>query len=188
MATILLHLKGPMQSWSLDQAGDHNTEAQPTKTGIIGLIRTACGLPRKTHSPELYDLRMGVHTIQAGRRQWDFQTIQNAISANGKSWGTVIKRHEYLADAEFLVGLSGDETTLLKIKAALLNPVWLLGLGKRAYPASQPIFQALIEESIEDALPKPSEIEHPDGNIFRCDQPSMYGPIVRTTKRITEGT
>lgn len=47
MATLLLQLVAPMQSWgSRSRFDDRDTEREPTKSGVLGLVASALGRPR----------------------------------------------------------------------------------------------------------------------------------------------
>ena len=47
MATLLLRLAAPMQSWGIDSKFDtRKTNREPTKSGVIGLLAAALGLRR----------------------------------------------------------------------------------------------------------------------------------------------
>lgn len=48
MSTLLLRLAGPMQSWGTDSKFDvRRTQREPSKSGVIGLIAAALGIPRQ---------------------------------------------------------------------------------------------------------------------------------------------
>jgi CRISPR system Cascade subunit CasD len=70
---------------------------------------------------------------------------------------TVLSTRHYLADARFLVGLEGEDLTLLQtLENALKNPVWTLSLGRKSYPLTMPPYfpDGSIREGLmlEDAL------------------------------------
>jgi len=47
MATLLIPLVGPMQSWGTRSRFDHrDTEREPSKSGVIGLVCAAIGRDR----------------------------------------------------------------------------------------------------------------------------------------------
>ena len=47
MSVLLLRLAAPMQSWGLSSRfTERDTAAEPTKSGVIGLICSALGVPR----------------------------------------------------------------------------------------------------------------------------------------------
>lgn len=156
--TLLLRLAGPMQSWGhRSRFDDRDTGLEPTRSGVIGLICSAMGLPRDTVLSRFERLRMGARMDRPGRVQVDYHTAQNVIKANGGGRDTVVSFRHYLADACFLVGLETDDLSLLtSIAAALADPVWPLYLGRKSFPLTLPplLPGGSIREStsLEDAL------------------------------------
>lgn len=157
MPTLLLRLVGPMQSWGTTSRFDQrDTGKEPSKSGVIGLIAAAMGIDRDnwTDLETLTHLTMGVRHDRPGVPKRDYQTAGCAtsdtiIKADGKpSKDGVVSQRYYLADAAFLVGLQGDDRALLhKVHAALCDPVWSLGLGRKSYAPSEPIW---LENGVQD--------------------------------------
>jgi len=155
MSLLLLRLSGPMQSWgSRSRFSDRDTEREPTKSGVVGMLCAALGKPRE-ESPNdgfptlhaLSSLRMGVRIDSEGWMCRDFQTAgggkwrggkYGVAKASGGTKGTEISCRAYLADAAFLVGLEGDLGLLGRLDAALAAPVWALSLGRKSYPPAEP--------------------------------------------------
>ena len=134
MAALLLQLIAPMQSWgSRSRFDDRDTEREPTKSGVLGLVASALGRPRSADVSDLAALLFGVRVDRAGQLRTDYHTAQEGN-------GTAVTRRHYLADAAFLVGLDGEPELLLQIDAALRNPVWPPFLGRKSFPPSQPMF------------------------------------------------
>jgi CRISPR system Cascade subunit CasD len=142
MATLLLCCAGPMQSWGTKSRFEkRDTEREPSKSGIIGLICAALGRDRKKPLDDLASLRMGLRVDSPGRVEVDFHTAIDVIKAKGKDTGTQLSERAYLADALFLVGLEGDDPRFLTmIHNQLKNPVWPLFLGRKSFPPSPPIY------------------------------------------------
>ena len=68
MATLLLRLAAPLQSWGMDSKFEtRKTNREPTKSGIIGLLSAALGLRRdETEKIEkLNQLRFAVRVDRA---------------------------------------------------------------------------------------------------------------------------
>jgi len=143
-----------MQSWGTDSKFTiRETNREPSKSGVIGLCCAALGRSREENVSDLAELRMGVRINQEGLLSTDFQTAENVIKANGKSSGTVISTRYYLADAEFLVGLEGDNINLLKqIYQSLDKPKWQVYLGRKSYLPSEPVF-------LKDGLKEQQDLE-----------------------------
>lgn len=158
MATLMIRLQGPMQAWGTRSRFDtRDTEMEPSKSGVLGLICAAMGIDRANWQDlePLTALRMGVREDQAGILSMDYQTAQQ-MDEKGKDYGTSISRRYYLANALFVVGLEGDRGLLERIQQALKNPRWLLCLGRKAFPPSEPVYfsdqEAIWDLPLEEAL------------------------------------
>ena len=159
MATLLLRLVGPMQSWGTTSRFDErDTGKEPSKSGVLGLVAAALGIDRENwHDLEpLCRLRMGVRHDRPGVPRRDYQTAQRIISADGsKIHDSAETFRHYLADAAFLVGLCGEDRALLeRIHAALADPVWPLALGRKSYVPSEPVWMpnAVVNAGLREAL------------------------------------
>lgn len=125
MSTLLIRLAGPMQSWGLKSAFElRNTQLDPTKSGVIGLLCASLGRERNEPLNDFTALRMGVRIDKPGDLAFDYQTALNVARANGNPPGTQLSQRAYLADAAFWVGFEGDAVLFNKLHHALLNPVW----------------------------------------------------------------
>jgi len=153
MAILLLRLCAPMQSWGTQSRfTNRDTELEPSKSGVIGLICAARGIPRDDLSSleELAKLKMGVRVDREGAVKRDFHTTggwhlkkdsaYGVPTANGKGRGTVTSDRFYLSDACFLVALHGEATLLERIHHALNRPVWQLYLGRRSFVPGLPVW------------------------------------------------
>lgn len=159
MATLLLRLVGPMQSWGTTSRFDQrDTGKEPSKSGVVGLLAAALGIDREnwTDLEPLTGLSMGVRHDRSGIPKRDYQTAGCAptdtiIRADGSQakGGGVVSHRYYLADAAFLVGLEGDDLSLLeRAHAALLDPVWPLALGRKSYVPSDSVW---MEKGLQKA-------------------------------------
>jgi CRISPR system Cascade subunit CasD len=148
-----------MQSWGTTSRFDQrDTGKEPSKSGVIGLLAAALGIDREnwTDLEPLTHLSMGVRHDRPGVPKRDYQTAGCAVAdtiikADGKQAkdGGVVSQRFYLADACFLVGLEGEDVTLLnRIHAALQNPVWTLALGRKSYVPSESIW---MDGGLQDA-------------------------------------
>lgn len=149
-STLLIRLQGPMQSWGTRSRFEiRDTEREPTKSGVIGLICAAIGRDRSEPVDDLALLKMGVRADREGVLQNDFQTVEGAVSADGTAnrQAQTSKRY-YLADAAFVVALEGDVGLLRLINKRLLNPRWSMALGRKPYVPSAPV--AMRDNLIED--------------------------------------
>lgn len=159
MATLLLRLQGPLQSWGTTSRFDErDTQAEPSKSGVLGLLCAALGRDRALPVDDLAALVMGVRVDREGVMMRDYQTATGVvIASSGKAdkGRTVVSPRYYLADAVFLVGLeSPDRGLLSQLQQALGHPVWPLSLGRKSFVPSLPVLlpDGLCEESLPDAL------------------------------------
>ncbi|MEO4045675.1 type I-E CRISPR-associated protein Cas5/CasD [Pseudomonas sp. CAU 1711] len=191
MATLLLRLAGPMQSWGTTSRFDErDTQQEPSKSGVLGLVCAALGRDRAEPVDDLAALRMGVRVEREGVPLRDYQTATGVlIASSGKpdQERTVVSPRYYLADAVFLVGLEGDRGLLASIHQALASPVWSLALGRKSYVPSLPVYlpDGVSEQPLRAALaawpclltgevpqvPRRVLLEHPSEGSVRLDQP-----------------
>lgn len=149
MSTLLLRLAGPMQSWGIQSRFEfRDTAMEPSKSGVVGLLCGALGRNRSESVDDLAALRMGVRVDREGTMMMDYHTAggthgrgeaYGVYMAGGKAPGTVVSRRYYLADADFLVGLEGDDDLLRELDRALAQPRWQLYLGRKAFPPGVPV-------------------------------------------------
>lgn len=149
-ATLLLRLAGPMQAWGTQSRFSmRDTEREPSKSGVIGLLCAALGRPREAPVADLAALAMGVRVDREGTLARDFQTAgghhgqrerdYGVPDPSGKAPRTVLSNRYYLADADFLVGLAGERALLEELDAALRRPRWQLSLGRKAFVPGAPL-------------------------------------------------
>lgn len=106
------------------------------------------------------------------------------ITADGKPGESVMSWRYYLQDASFLVGLSGEDVSLLKLlHEALREPVWPLNLGRKSYVPSTPVYlkDGLWDGDLLTVLqryPLPAGLEPRVRAIL--DDPAGTGGEVRT--------
>lgn len=150
-----------MQSWGTDSRFELRfTGAEPSKSGVIGMLCAALGKPREEQAGDgfptlakMSELRMGVRVERPGRVLVDYQTSGSyrrpeeekrfgVVNALGKILrNPVPSRRYYLADACFLVGLSGPGETLQRqLFGAMVRPVWQIYLGRKAFVPSESVF------------------------------------------------
>jgi CRISPR system Cascade subunit CasD len=141
MNTLLLLLSGPMQSWGVQSRFTvRDTGLEPSKSGVIGLLCAALGRARDEPLDDLAALIMGVRIDREGRLSRDYHVAQNVLKAGGGIKPTEPSTRYYLADAVFLVGLQGEDLSLLQsLQEALYHPVWLLYLGRKAFVPGKPV-------------------------------------------------
>lgn len=154
---LVLRLAGPLQSWgSRSQFNRRETDNEPTKSGVIGLLAAASGRRRGDPIADLVGLRFGVRVDQEGSMLRDYHTVSDLsgrplLTANVDSKGrqkrssgktakfTAVTQRFYLQDALFLAALEGDEALLGGLAESLLAPTFPLSLGRRSCVPSRPL-------------------------------------------------
>lgn len=146
MATLLLRLAAPLQSWGAESKfEERRTMNFPTKSGVIGMLAAALGYSREEPPYELNKLRFGVRIDREGKLIRDYHT-----AVGEKPYTT---NRYYLSDAIFLVGLESDDMDFLKtIENALKNPVFPLFLGRRSCPPTMPLVLGMSDTELLTSL------------------------------------
>lgn len=150
----------------------YNTSLYPTKRAIVGMIASALGYERKDpRSAELYkklDLKYSIvnepvilndfQTIKPLRCQQNymnkfnkrnkFQTVDGAYQNK-----QLIKKIQYLQEAEYEVYVGGSDELLEEIYNAIKNPEYSLFIGKRSCIPNKPIvteFNLIKKEELKN--------------------------------------
>lgn len=164
MATLLLRLAAPLQSWGADSKFEiRKTNREPTKSGVMGLLAAAMGLRRDDTQGlhALNKLRFGVRVDQEGTFLVDYHTANNptpeevrqARRDNKKVASPYVTKRYYLADAIFVVGLESDDKHFLsQLEQALTHPVFPLFLGRRSCPPTMPLCLGIRPTALLDTL------------------------------------
>ena len=154
MPTLLLRIRAPMMSW-----GEHSrftirdTQREPTKSAIIGLLCAALGRPRWESVNDLAALKMGVRVDKEGIVQCDYHTVMDSIRSNGGKGDTVVSQRYYIADADYVVGLEGNDCSFLEqLDRALQQPKWQLYFGRKSFIPSRPVRIGIQDEPLLRAL------------------------------------
>ena len=149
--TLLLLLKGPMQSWGdSSRFQDRQTASAPSKSGILGLLAAAEGRRRTDSIEDLTSLKFAVRVDQPGTVIRDFQTAQNWQS--GGSDTSLVTRY-YLSDAVFVAGIESPHRSMLEgLERALKAPRFPLYLGRRSCPAGPDLVIGIKDADVVTAL------------------------------------
>lgn len=172
--TLLLRLVGPLQAWGTDSRfGLRDTHAEPSRSGVTGLLCAALGWDRAVVSHDvagrtltLEDVaawRFGVRVVQEGVRVRDFHTAGKAAGPGGVGFlrasgaveksDVIVTERFYLSDAAFIAGFEVDDRALAEaLHGALERPVWPLSLGRRACLPSLPLALGVLEVPLAEAL------------------------------------
>lgn len=187
MKTLLMRLAGPMQSWGTQsQFRERDTGLEPSKSGVIGLLCAALGRPREESVADLAALVMGVRVEHEGALRRDYQTTggwhlredkgrYGVAKADGSlSKEAVPSERYYLADADFLVGLSGENDPLLQmLNDALASPRWPLCLGRKSFVPAIPVClpaDGVVESELETVLGEYPWLSHRRPGERKSDQ------------------
>lgn len=142
---LVLKISPPMQSWGIGDLYDSHrkTNRYPTKSGVVGMIAAALGWDRNHDLNDLNRLRMGVRIDSPGNLENDFQMIKKPGESNGKP-----SNRWFLSDAVFIIALQGDDKSLLKtIQSALMDPVFNIFAGRKAFPLNFDMVQGIHENT-----------------------------------------
>lgn len=156
MTVVAFRLAGPLQAWgSGSRFVRRDTEAAPTKSGVLGMVAAAQGLRRTDPLESLLGLRFGVRVDQPGQLVRDFHTAARpGRHAGGEvSWTALpLSYRYYISDAVFLAVLEGDPDLLVGIDEAVRAPHFPLYLGRRACPPAGPVALGVYSFDLDEAL------------------------------------
>ncbi|TCJ32311.1 type I-E CRISPR-associated protein Cas5/CasD [Parafrankia sp. BMG5.11] len=152
---LVLRLAGPLQSWGgASMFNRRDTQPEPTKSGLIGLLAAAQGRRRTDPIEDLLELAFGVRTDQPGTLLRDYHTVSDyrgrplpsaAVSAKGLQKPTSPAKHThiteryYLQDAVFVVAVRAPDPLLAALTDAVGAPAFPLALGRRSCPPTHPL-------------------------------------------------
>lgn len=200
MSTLLLRLEGPLQAWSSQgKLSVRDTESEPTKSGVLGLVGAAIGMDRSDDATlaALARLKMAVRSDREGTLLRDYHTAGGGTfrgevyGVYPEKKGTVQSTRYYLQDAAFTVGLYGDPPLLDRIASGLRNPVWPLFLGRRSCPVSSPPLLGIVDSPLRKAIEEAPFAEragaHKRRVTIECDDPSEGDPRTDVPLSFREG-
>ncbi|MDA0636630.1 type I-E CRISPR-associated protein Cas5/CasD [Nonomuraea sp. MCN248] len=158
MSGLVLRLGGPLQSWGEHSAfTDRDTQRFPTRSGLIGLFAGAHGMRRGEDLSRFDDLAFTIRIDRPGIPTMDFHTVgggrarhQTVPTAEGGrrsvETATIVTRRHYLADAVFIVGVSGPKDTIDTLAERLEQPCWQPYLGRRSCPPDPPLLLRRVQD------------------------------------------
>lgn len=171
MKFLALYLRAPLQSWGASsQFGDRGTLDAPTRSGLLGLLAAACGVDKNDEAADrawlarAAALSLSVFAFRRGDRMTDYHTVGarydkddpwqkrmipvTAESGKPKNNATLTHR-AYLSDSVFGAILSGDDTLVTEMAAALANPVWGVWLGRKSSIPTEPVLAGVFDSPEE---------------------------------------
>lgn len=163
---LIFRLYGPMAAWGEIAVGEVRRSAPyPGRSAILGIISAALGIGRdETERLDAlfrgYDVAVKVQSI--GTLLKDYHTVQvpdstgkvkyytrrDEVVAGRDRLGTILTSREYRCDSMCIVALRSRANapyTLDTIKDRLLNPAYVLYLGRKSCPIAAPMKPQLIE-------------------------------------------
>lgn len=160
---LALKLEGPLQAWGHSSKFENrNTGLFPTKSAIAGICCAAFGFSRGSDEEKKFlerfnQLKMTAIRLAKPDPRWkdarldirileDFHTVKDTLTANRKDTKTAITYRYYLNDASFGVLLKGQESFLKEIEKALIDPRWVLFLGRKSCVPTAPICRGLYSD------------------------------------------
>ncbi|MFA5601340.1 MAG: type I-E CRISPR-associated protein Cas5/CasD [Phenylobacterium sp.] len=166
MKTIVFRICSWLQSWGVHSKYTiRNTNNEPTKSGIIGMIGNAMGV--HDYDSELYDkLRcspMAVRVEREGDVIKDYHIASGFRNLQGKSkTGSLPTDRYYLQNAFFYVAMTMDNSLAEEVAYAVRHPQSQLYFGRKC---CVPVFPVLVgtydSEDLIDVLKsiKPNSLE-----------------------------
>lgn len=150
MSTLLLLAAGPLQAWGVRSASPRRRDTLrfPSRSGVIGLLAACRGELRTDPLDWASDLVITVRVDQPGRVITDFHTAgggyearEQMRSGTGKPRADAeVSTREYLADAAFVVAVTGPEALVRELASSVRKPAFTPFLGRKACPPGLPLF------------------------------------------------
>ncbi len=157
MKTILLKLKGPMQSWGTSSHFEtRNTDYYPSKSALIGIIAASFGYRRDQEQKikELNELDFALRIDQPGMLLRDYH-IAKKYKKTGEFERTYVTNRYYMEDAVFVVAIShANDRRVEEIYEALQHPYFSPFMGRRSCPVPLDFIIKMTEEDAVTALEK----------------------------------
>lgn len=157
MKTILLKLKGPMQSWGTSSHFEtRNTDYYPSKSAVIGIIAASFGYRRDQEQKikELNELDFALRVDQPGTLLRDYHIAQK-YKKTGEFERTYVTNRYYMEDAVFVAAIShANDQQVEEIYEALQHPYFSPFMGRRSCPVPLDFIIKITEEDAITALEK----------------------------------
>lgn len=148
MKTLVLKLRGPLQSWGSDSRYRvRSTGSVPTKSGVLGLLAAAQGRYRTDDISDLTSLEFAVRIDQPGTLERDYQTAREPGTRSPN-----LSTRYYLSDAVFMAAVGGPDELIEALGDAVQRPTFPLYLGRRSCPANYDLFVGVVGDEPEVAL------------------------------------
>ena len=148
MKTLLLQFKGS-QSWgSSSKYGYRYTRNEPTKSAIVGMICSAMNVRRNSlEARNLAALNLTTIVVKEGVKECDFHMATEFRNLGNYSEQSAITHRYYLADALFLVSLTGNDSVIESAVESLRHPAYHLYMGRMCCPLTIPLVNGVYDVS-----------------------------------------
>lgn len=157
MAVLKIRLEGPMQSYGVRGKWDYrDTLNFPTKSAVVGMLGCAFGTPREKLESISSKIKVHIRINKDGRVGEDFQIREYKETERSGEDKFVLHKY-FLQDASFTVYVEGEDSYIKECYQALLNPVWVIFLGRKSYTPSQPLITTKEDECVFTDI---KDIEH----------------------------
>lgn len=176
MEHLIFCLYGPIVSWGGIAVGEERPSyAYPTKSAVIGMVEAALGIrgDEEEKHRQLYDaLGYAVEVYSFGNPLRDYNTVMTPETQKNRKFSTrkdelmldkeeintITSCRDYITDACYKVCLweKGEGSyTLREIKEALIEPEFVLYLGRKACPPALFFNPLLVQtDTLLEALNK----------------------------------
>lgn len=171
---LVFQLYAPLASWGDIAVGEQRGSfSYPTKSAMLGLLAAALGI-RRTDETRLQALNgslgFATRVESDGVLLRDYHTIQtpdasvrplhtrrDEVSVPAKNLHTLLSTREYRCDAVYLIAFwcfPDASFTLESLYTALLQPHFVLYLGRKSCPPSMPLAPEILRGigSVPDAF------------------------------------
>ncbi|WP_375183902.1 type I-E CRISPR-associated protein Cas5/CasD [Aquabacterium sp.] len=168
MSYLVFRLRGLMASWGEVAVGEHRgSDGIPTTSALAGLLCAALGLRREqesalqaVHSSYLFAVGVcseGVllrdyHTAQVPSRSLlkgsKHVTRKDEIAFPRHELNTMLSMRDHRQEVDHLVAVQaqpGSPYTLEELRHALLQPVFVLYLGRKSCPPCAPLHPLVVD-------------------------------------------
>jgi len=176
MDYLIFQLRAPLSSWGDTAVGEYRgSHTYPGESALIGLLGAALGLRREDETAhaalrDAYGFAVGVqqegtllrdyHTAQVPGRTTlkgrPHRTRRDELAMRRDELNTILSSRDYRQNAACLVAVQGTESAPYKLRdlaGALRTPRFVLYLGRKSCPPSEPLFPRVVSaDSVLDAF------------------------------------
>lgn len=194
---LVFRLYAPLASWGEAAVGETRpTSTHPGRSAILGLFGAALGIRRdQAEALSALDasLRIGVKQRAAGILMRDYHTTQvpatrpkhvyrtrrEELDAPKKQLNTILSSRDYRCDGLWIIAIwlaPNASYTLVVLRNALLNPHFMLYLGRKACPPAAPLAPCCVDvPHLRAALDTPFEpITRFEHRTLNLDEDVLY--------------